>query len=61
MKKYVETILEAAKEHGEVSEPDMEVRDLQSVLHLCWEAMTDAQRAAVADHWFTSDLVGEWL
>lgn len=52
-------LIEAAKAHGEASEPDMEVGDLHEVLGTCWEVMTPAQRKAVfAAH---RDLVREWL
>lgn len=45
--KGLDLILSAAKAHGENSEPDHEVGDLQAVLRAAWEIMTPGQRAAL--------------
>ena len=37
-------ILAAAAEHGQVSDPDHEVGDLQQALRFAWAVMTDEQR-----------------
>jgi hypothetical protein len=42
----VEKIIEAAKTHGEESEPDMEVGDLQGALRAAWTVMSPEQRKA---------------
>jgi hypothetical protein len=36
----LEHILEAAKQHGEQSEPEHEVGDLQGVLTACWKKLS---------------------
>lgn len=41
----VERIVEAATLHGEESEPDHEVGDLQTALREAWKRMTPAQRS----------------
>ena len=47
----LERIFAAAKAHGEASEPDHEVGDLQAVLVSCWARMTQEQRREVwAEH-----------
>lgn len=38
-KPNIETLIEAARQHGLDSEPDHEVGDLQSLLRDCWEAL----------------------
>ena len=42
----LETLIEAAKQHGEDSEPDHEVGDLQDFLRAMWELLTPEQRLA---------------
>ena len=37
-------VLESARRHGEDSEPDHEVGDLQDALRIAWKALTLAQR-----------------
>jgi len=43
----VETLITKAQEHGEDSEPDMEVGDLQDILRRCWEIMSVGQRIKI--------------
>ena len=43
----LDLILAAAKEHGENSEPEHEVGDLQVALRAAWQLMTPGQRAAL--------------
>lgn len=38
-------LFNAAQEHGQNSEPDHEVGDLQTLLSIAWELMTPEQRA----------------
>lgn len=45
---FMERYIEAAQRHGEVSEPDHEVGDLQDMCRALWEILTPEQRAAVA-------------
>lgn len=40
-------IIDAARRHGDVSERDHEVGDLQDALRAAWVLLTDAQRAAL--------------
>jgi hypothetical protein len=55
----LEKLFAAAKAHGEASEPDHEVGDLQAVLVSCWARMTEAQRREVwGEH---AEIVAEWL
>jgi hypothetical protein len=40
-------LMEAARLHGENSEPDHEVGDLQDLFFACWRVMSPVQRALV--------------
>ena len=40
----LERLIEAARRHGEDSEPDHEVGDLQDILRAAWEELTPDQR-----------------
>lgn len=42
--------LDAAQQHGEDSEPDHEVGDLQDLLRTMWSLLTPEQRMAFAKH-----------
>lgn len=52
----VEKIIQAAKTHGDESEPDHEVGDLQDALREAWKRMTPEQRS---DTMTALDLWGE--
>lgn len=55
----LEALFLAARTHGQCSEPDHEVGDLQDVLRTCWLKMSTDQRAAVyKEH---AHLIEEWL
>jgi hypothetical protein len=54
----IEQLIDAARAHGEDSEADHEVGDLQEVLRACWSQMTHAARACVASKF--SGLVNDW-
>ena len=41
---HLETLVDMAKQHGEDSEPDHEVGDLQDLLRAAWQLMSDSQR-----------------
>lgn len=43
----VELVIEAAESHGESSEPDHEVGDLQDALRAAWDLMSGGQRKAL--------------
>lgn len=58
-KGLLETLLAAAKVHGEQSEPDHEVGDLQGVIASCWERLTSVQQREVYEE--HGQLVSEWL
>lgn len=54
----LEKLLAAAKTHGEQSEPDHEVGDLQALLASCWERLTPAaQQEIYEEH---GEMVAEW-
>lgn len=53
-------ILGAAQLHGEESEPDHEVGDLQEVLRECWKRMTPAARREVYELESVQALLEEW-
>lgn len=40
----IETYISAAKQHGEDSDPDHEVGDLQDMLRSAWELLSEEQR-----------------
>jgi hypothetical protein len=40
-------LMDAAEAHGRESEPDMEIGDLQQILHDAWERLTRQQRREV--------------
>jgi hypothetical protein len=52
-------LLSAAKSHGDQSDPDHEVGDLQALLASCWNRMTPRQRRDVYEA--HRDMVSEWL
>ncbi len=43
-KEFVYSLIECAATHGENSEPDHEVGDLQDLLVSCWSVMSPEQR-----------------
>lgn len=52
-------LIDAARAHGEQSEPDHEIGDLQEILLSCWEVMTPEQRSRVyKEH---ADKVEDWV
>jgi hypothetical protein len=54
MENSVQRLIDAAAKHGQDSDPDHEVGDLQEFLRLAWELMTDEQcerLMALADVW----------
>jgi hypothetical protein len=56
--KLLEELLTAAKAHGDESDAEHEVGDLQGLLSSCWARLTPAQRRDVyVDH---EELVTEW-
>jgi hypothetical protein len=55
----LEKLLVAAKAHGEESDAEHEVGDLQAVLASCWSRLTEAQRREVCDE--HGELLEEWL
>lgn len=56
---HVEQLIDAAQAHGEESEPDHEVGDLQDLVRSCWEIMTPAQRRRV--YASQIDVASDWL
>ena len=55
----LEELLAAAKAHGDESEADHEVSDLQGLLTSCWERLTAGQQREVyREH---EELIAEWL
>ncbi len=58
----INQILKACTAHGEKSEPDMEVGDLQQLVKDLWAILTPAQRASFQGRiidW--DDFVRDWL
>lgn len=43
----LESLLSAAREHGEEGDPDHEVGDLTDLVMACWARLTPAQREEV--------------
>lgn len=56
--KRIEQIIDAARAHGEDSDADHEVGDLQEVLRACWSAMTPKARTSVRAKF--AGLVNDW-
>lgn len=48
----IEQVLDAAQRHGEQSEPDHEVGDLQEIVRALWAMLSPEQRDAA---WTTED------
>lgn len=48
-------LLGAARRHGEESEPEHEVGDLEEIVFACWARLTPAQRAEVH-----AEIMAEW-
>lgn len=48
MASYLEKIISAAERHGQLSEPDMEVGDLQELARELWAALTPEQQKSFA-------------
>lgn len=46
-KEPVELLIEAAEQHGQDSEPDHEVGDLQTYLRAAWKVLTPEQKLEV--------------
>jgi hypothetical protein len=49
----IEVVLEAAKLHGEDSDPDHEVGDLQDFARLCWKRLTPDQKREAFEEYFS--------
>ncbi len=54
----IEAIIQRAKKHGEESEPDMEVGDLQQVLRFIWGTLTSYQRRVLLKQ-ITDEVYGD--
>lgn len=48
----LQKLFESAQAHGENSEPDHEVGDLQNALEIAWELMTPEQRRELLRRYF---------
>lgn len=55
----LDALIAAAAKHGEESDPDHEVGDLQDILRACWERLTPRQRREVWGE--TSAALLDWL
>lgn len=54
----IDSLVTAAATHGQESDPDHEVGDLQLILYSCWRRLTPAQQREVyAEH---KQLVDDW-
>jgi len=47
--KTLRLLTAAARAHGEISEPDHEVGDLQEILTSCWKRLSHEERGGVID------------
>lgn len=56
---FIEDLLAAAGAHGQLSEPDHEVGDLQDALRACWSIMTPEQRTHITQ--LVNSSMSEWL
>lgn len=56
---FIEDLIAAAGAHGQLSEPDHEVGDLQDALRMCWSIMTPEQRTRVTQ--LANSTMNEWL
>ena len=54
----LERLIDAARRHGELSEPDHEIGDLQAILRACWQRLTPAQAREIFDE--HQDLITDW-
>ncbi len=55
----LEELLAAARAHGEASDPEHEVGDLQGLLASCWARLSEAQKRDVYEEHV--DIVRDWL
>ena len=55
----VDVLLEAARAHGEQSEADHEVGDLQDLVRACWARLSPADRLVVYRDQMVA--IGDWL
>lgn len=56
----IEKVLRAAAAHGEASDPDMRVGDLEEVARVCWSLLSSEARKQVLDSWQVKEVL-EWL
>lgn len=57
---FVGQLIDAARRHGEDSDPEMEVGDLQALVWRFWEALTPEQRATLAGDDVLRDQIRDW-
>jgi hypothetical protein len=57
----IRLIFEAARAHGEQSDPEMEIGDLQNVLIACWDKLREADAADIFHNPMTGGFIDEWL
>ena len=55
----IEALFQAARIHGQESEPDHEVGDLQQALLAAWNLMDSQQKVAFMAHWSITDIL-DW-
>lgn len=53
---FANDLVEAARLHGENSDPDHEVGDLQDLFFACWRVMSPAQRTHIFEDETVKDL-----
>lgn len=56
----LDAIIQAATAHGEESEPDMEVGDLQQALRVAWELLPGEARLQMVESYEVKEIL-EWL
>jgi len=54
----IDDLIDAARVHGEQSEAEHELGDLQTILRACWEIMDSGQKRELVEEF--EELVDEW-
>lgn len=57
---FIDRLIDAAQQHGEKSEPDMEVGDLQIIARKLWRTLTANQRLAFSRDDDMNELIISW-
>jgi hypothetical protein len=58
---FIDRLIHAAQQHGELSEPEMEIGDLQGIAYALWRHLTTEQRKKVEADEALNNLIVEWV